>query len=339
MSSAPSASLTRIVRETPKVELHVHLEGSIGPSMLLELAQRHGLALPGSERGEQGLRERYVFSSFRAFIELYLAISDALRTPADFSDAVAHVAAGLAAQNVVYAEMTFTPMTHVAQGQAAEAVIEGIEDGRRRALRDHGVELAWVFDVVRTLPEQAAPTLEMAQRAEGVAALGFAGPERDGQSFEPFVQIFERARADGFAVLPHAGEHAGPASIWGALRDLGGRRIGHGVRCLEDPRLVDHLVDNQIPLEVCPSSNVALGVFESLAEHPIVTLMQRGVPVSINSDDPPLFNTTLVEEYERCIEAFGWDEAVVRGLLEASVQQSLLGDARKAELLAAQRRT
>lgn len=339
MSSARSPLLTRLVHRAPKVELHVHFEGSIGPSMLLELARRHDIQPAGGERGVEGLRERYRFSTFRSFIDLYLLISDSLRTPADFSDAIEHVAAGLAAQQVVYAEMTVTPMTHVGQGVEPQAVIEGLDEGRRRAGTMHGVDLAWVFDVVRTLPQQAEPTLAMARQAEGVVALGFSGPEPDGQSFEPFIETFARARSEGFAVLPHAGEHAGPQSIRGALEDLGGRRIGHGVRCVEDPDLVRHLVETQTPLEVCPSSNVALGVCESLPQHPLPRLMEAGLAVSINSDDPPLFNTTLVEEYERCIDAFGWDEATVRSLLANAVEHSLLGEGRKAQLIEAQDNT
>ncbi|WP_181232888.1 adenosine deaminase [Enhygromyxa salina] len=328
-----------LIAALPKAELHVHLEGSIVPELALRLAARRGVALPGAERGVEGLREAYRFASFRDFLKVYIALSNTLQQAEDFSDAVFGIAEGLAAQRICWVEMTFTPMTHVTQGVDPDAMLAGLADGRRRALDQLGVEFAWVFDVVRSLPEQGPQTLELALRArdQGVIGLGVGGPEGPQWSVAPLAEVFERGRSEGLKSVPHAGEQHGPPSLRETLDLLAPDRIGHGVRCLEDPELTAELADRQIPLEVCPSSNVALGVVPSFAAHPLPRLLAAGVELSLASDDPPLFGTTLIEEYQRCAAAFEWGPAQVLAIAQAGVRHSFMPEQRKRELLAAQR--
>jgi aminodeoxyfutalosine deaminase len=289
--------------------------------------------------GAEGLRQHYRFADFSEFLRMYLAISGCLVEAADFREIAVALAASLAAQRVVYAEVTFTAMTHVARGVDPAAMLDGLAEGRERARSEHGVELAWVFDIVRIQQDRAEPTLALALRgqADGVIGLGFAGPESAAYPIEPFAPIFARAKAAGLHALPHAGEMAGPQSIWDALRHLGAERIGHGVRAVDDPALLEHLVERQIPLEVCPTSNLGIGLYPSLAAHPLPKLLAAGVALSLASADPPRFATTLVEEYRRCARAYGWDAAQVRALAAASVEHSFLPAVRKQALLAEQR--
>ncbi len=332
-------SLRAFVTALPKAELHVHLEGSIQPELAVTLAARHGVRLPGDERGIEGVRAAYRCSDFAGFIAIYLALSRCLQTPADLCDAIDALALRLAAQGVVHAEVTFTPMTHHRRGVALQAMAEGLLAGRAAAAA-RGVSIAFVFDVVRSFPDQAQGTLDFAgivaaRERDAVAGLGLAGPEHERYPLAPMLPVFDRARADGFAVLPHAGEFVGAANVRAALDQLGARRIGHGVRAVEDPALVAELAARGIPLEVCPSSNVALGVFGSLAEHPLPRLRDAGVEVVLATDDPALFGVELVDEYLRCAAAYGWGEAELAALARASLAHAVLDDAARARLGAA----
>jgi adenosine deaminase len=332
--------LATLIRALPKAELHVHLEGSLLPELALRLAERRGVRLPGDERGVEGLREAYVFRNFGDFLKVYVALSRTLAQAEDFCDAVVGVAANLARQHVRYAEMTFTPLTHVARGVDADAMLDGLAEGRRRAREQHGVELAWVFDIVRSLPEQAEPTLALAlrERTRGVVALGVGGPEGPRWPNEPLAPAFMRAKAEGLRRVPHAGEQDGPASLRSTLALFDPDRIGHGVRCIEDAALLDELVRRGIPLEVCPTSNLALGVAPSLAAHPLPALRAAGVRVSLGSDDPPLFGTSLLDEYLRCAAAFGWTRADVLALADAAIEHSFMAPELAATLRAEQAR-
>ncbi|MFO7564250.1 MAG: adenosine deaminase [Enhygromyxa sp.] len=335
-----SPDLDALISELPKVELHVHLEGSIVPELALRLAARRGVRLPGAEEGVEGLRRAYRFRSFRDFLEVYVALSSTLQQAEDFADAVFGVAEQLAAQRVRWAEVTFTPMTHVARGVDADAMLDGLAQGRARAREELGVELAWVFDVVRSLPEQADATLELALRGRehGVIAIGVGGPEGPKWSVAPLASMFARARAEGLKSVPHAGEQWGAPSLRETLELLAPDRIGHGVRCLEDPEITRELIDRQVKLEVCPSSNVALGVVASVAEHPLPRLLEAGLAVSLGSDDPPLFGTTLVDEYRRCAHAFGWGPEELLAIAAAAVEHSFMPEDRKQALRAEQAR-
>ena len=298
-------SLTAYIAAIPKVELHVHLEGSIRPRTLLRLAQRNGVALPAAD--EAGLQEMYRFVDFMHFIRTYVLISSTLATADDFALIARDFGAEMARQNIRYAEATFTPVTHIERGVPLEVLFEGLDAGRSQARAEHGVEIRWVFDIVRSFPATAEACLAaaIAGQDHGVIGLGLGGPEA-GFPPEPFAGVFERARAAGLHSLPHAGEVAGPESVWSALRLLGAERIGHGVRSVEDPALLQHLTRHRIHLEVCPTSNVQTCVCPSYQEHPLPQLLDAGVSLGISTDARTISNITLNEEYRRLEEAFGW---------------------------------
>jgi len=318
----------------PKAELHVHLEGSIRPETLLELARRHGVELPADNL--EGLRRWFHFTHFEHFIEVYLAIKRCLRSTDDYELITYEFGAEMARQNIRYAEVTFSPCTHESMGMPQEVWFAGLSEGRRRAREDFGVEINWIFDIVRIERDRewnGDYTLAMALdgREAGVVALGLGGYEAPNPP-GPFAKWFERAKEHGLKSAPHAGEIAGPENIRSALHDLHADRIGHGVRAIEDPELVAWLAEKRIPLEVCPTSNLRLGVYPSMAEHPLRKLHEAGVPVTVNSDDPPLFGTTLTGEVELLETAFGFSREDIDAFMLRTVQCSFLSDERKSEL-------
>jgi aminodeoxyfutalosine deaminase len=291
-------SLETYLKAAPKAELHVHLEGSIRPATMLTLAKRNAVALPCAT--PEQLRDWFRFRDFDHFVEVYGAISRCLRTADDYELIAYELAEELAGQNARYAKVGFSPAFHTRMGVADRTYLDGLARARDRAQRELGVELAWIFDLGRAwrggateTQRWAAYTVDLAieARAEGVVALGLGGPEA-GHPPEPFAPLFERGRAAGLHSAPHAGEHAGPASVWGALNSLAAERIAHGVRAIEDPALVAELARRGVALDVCPTSNIRLSVFTSLAEHPLPRLHAAGVPITVNTDDPPLFGTT-----------------------------------------------
>lgn len=322
-------SLESYLRAAPKVELHVHLEGAIQPATLLELARRNRVDLPADT--VEGLRRWFVYRDFGHFVEIFVAATRCLCTAEDYELIVYEFGAEMARQNVRYAEVTFSPSTHVWLGRPWEMVFRGITRGRVRAEADFGVRIRWIFDIVRsvsdasTLMPKADYTTAVAidGMEDGVVALGLGGME-DGAPPEPFASQFARARAAGLHSVPHAGEHAGPVSIWGAIRSLGAERIAHGVRATEDPALVAFLAAHRIPLEVCPTSNVCLGVCAGMTAHPLRRLRQEGVIVTINSDDPPLFNTTLNDEVALLASAFDFDLDTIDEILLDGVHSAFL---------------
>ncbi len=324
--------LERLIRALPKVELHVHLEGSVGPALALRLARRRGVALPGADAGVEGVREAYAaITGFREFLQMYLAISSTLAQAEDVLIAIDGVAEAMAADNIRRAEVTFTPMTHVNRGFDPDALLDALGEGRRRARERHGVDLAWIFDIVRSFPDTAGPTLELALKGRdaGVFALGVAGPEGPQYAGEPMAPTLAAAKSEGLRSVPHAGELDGPRSIREALSLFHADRIGHGIRCLDDPELVRELVERQIPLEVCPSSNAGLNLVPSLAEHPLPALIDAGLCVTLNSDDPPMFSTTLGEEYRRCVHHFGWGRERILAIAKAGIDRSFAPEADK----------
>ncbi|MBI3959249.1 MAG: adenosine deaminase [Chloroflexi bacterium] len=313
---------TAFLRAMPKAELHTHLEGAIQPATVLELAAAHGMlhTLPASD-GE-GLRRWFLFRDFRHFIEIYMTIQALLRRGEDFATVAYRNGEDMAAQGIRYRELTVTTFTHThLQGKSIsiEEIFAGLEDGRRWARRDFGVEMRWVIDIPRNasfkraggydpFPAQMTLAHAIAGMDYGVIGLGLGGNEV-GAPPEPFAHAFAQAKAVGLHSLPHAGEMVGPASVWGALNGLDAERIGHGVRAIEDPALLLHLQERQIPLEINPTSNVCLGVYASPAQHPFPHLDRMGLFVTVNSDDPPLFNTSLLAEYQLLADTFGYDEA------------------------------
>jgi aminodeoxyfutalosine deaminase len=315
--------LTDFIQSMPKAELHVHLEGTIQPSTVLKLARRHNRLkdLPGQD--VQGLADWFRFTDFSHFLQVYLVVQDLLRTPDDFALITYECGADMAEQNIRYREVTVTPYTHTdlqKKGLAIERLIEGLEAGRRLARQDFGVEIRWIFDIPRNASfsagagsvyddSVAARSLEYALigRPFGVIGFGLGGHEV-GAPPEPFAPTFRMAKEAGLLSVPHAGETVGPASVWGAVQALQADRIGHGVRAIEDPALLEVLRERQIALEINPTSNICLHVFARMEEHPFARLDGMGLLVTVNSDDPPLFNTTLSQEYRVLANTFGYGE-------------------------------
>ncbi|MBI3941785.1 MAG: adenosine deaminase [Chloroflexi bacterium] len=329
-------SLQSYLQAAPKAELHVHLEGAILPATLLILARRNGVDLPADTAA--GLQSWFAFHDFHHFSEVYVTITRCLKSVADYELITYEFGAQMARQHVRYAEVTFSPSTHARLGIPQNTFLDGLSQGRRRAQQELGVTINWVFDLVRNpAPDkrvrEADYTTQVAieSREIGVVALGLGGLET-GNPPEDYQSWFEKARAAGLHSAPHAGELAGPASVWGALRSLAAERIGHGVRAIEDPALVDYLAANGIPLEISPTSNIRLGVYPDLASHPLRRLYEAGVPLTVNSDDPPLFNTTLNEEISALPAPFGFTLAEIDEILLNGVRHSFLPAERKIAL-------
>jgi adenosine deaminase len=318
----------------PKVELHVHLEGSIRPETLLDLAARNDVELPARTVDE--LRDWYAFRDFDHFVEVYLAAAGCIQTPADVERIAADFLDGQAEQNVLHSEVTYTASTQrMLSGIPLDDQLQAINRAQARAERERGVTMSLTIDYPRHLdPDEFVGVAQWAveNMTNGVSALGLGGPEV-GYPPELFTRAFDVAREAGLPSVPHAGETEGPESIRGALRYLDAVRIGHGVRCLEDPDLVAELRERQIPLEVCPTSNVCLGVAPSFGEHPFPRLLDAGLYVTLNSDDPPMFGTTLTDEYLKSADAFGLGAADVREMVRRAAEATLLPAAQKKDLL------
>ena len=310
----------------PKAELHVHHVGSASARIVSELAERHPGVVPSDP---EALREFFEFRDFAHFVEVYLAVVALIRTQEDVRTLTYEVGRDMAAQNIRYAELTCTPFTSVAappdgSGIAIEAYTEAIEDARLAIERDFGLVLRWIYDIPGEsgLPAADATLGYVLDHApDALIALGLGGPEI-GVPRPQFKPHFDAARAAGFLSLPHAGETTGPQTIWDALDQLGASRIGHGVSAAQDPELLAHLADHQVVLEVCPSSNLATRAVASLEEHPLPRFVEAGVPVTINSDDPPMFSTDLNTEYAIAADLLALDRAGVAELARTAVRAS-----------------
>jgi adenosine deaminase/aminodeoxyfutalosine deaminase len=328
------SDLSAFIAGLPKAELHVHHVGSASPQTVAQLAARHDGATPVP--ADPGLLAAYFeFTDFAHFIEVYLSVVDLIRDEEDVWTLTYDIARDMAVQNVRYAELTLTPYSSIARGIAAEAFCGAVEDARRRAEEDFGIRLRWCFDIPGEAGSAAGDvTLDAALRVQpdGLVSFGLGGPEI-GVPRELFAEHFRAARAAGLHSVPHAGESTGPESVWAALDVLGAVRIGHGISAVHDPALLTRLRDEAIVLEVCPTSNVCTRSVASLAEHPLPALVAAGVPVTINSDDPPMFSTTLNNEYAVAAELLGLDESGVTELARAAVRASFLTESGKAELL------
>jgi aminodeoxyfutalosine deaminase len=317
-----TADLRSFIAGLPKAELHVHHVGSASPRIVAELAARH----PDSPvpQDPEALARFFTFTDFAHFIELYLATVDLVRTADDVRMLTYEVARDLAGQEVRYAELTMTPYTSVVRGIPIESYTEAIEDARVAAERDHGVVIRWIYDIPGEAgPQSADATLSYAldHRPEALVGFGLGGPEV-GVPRAQFAEHFARARAAGLHSVPHSGESTGPESIWDALTLLGAERIGHGTSAAQDPALLEHLAEHGIPVEVCPTSNIATRVVQRLEDHPIRAMREAGVVVTVNSDDPPMFGTTLSREYEIAASLLDLDASGVTDLAVASVDAS-----------------
>lgn len=317
----------------PKVELHVHLEGTVQPDTLFELAQKNNVALPVNSVDD--LTSWYTFRDFDHFVEIFVTISKCLQTPDDFTRITYEYGQNMAHQNIRYAEVTWSPYSHVRPDLPFDMLLAAINAGCAQARQKFGVEMRWIPDIVRCNPETADTVVTWLTTPEaqagGVMALGLGGPEV-GFPPELFEDAFLTARTKGLHSNPHAGETVGPESIWGAIKTLKAERLGHGVRAIEDPKLVSYLVEHQVPLEVNPTSNICLGVYPSYADHPLKQLVEAGVCVTINSDDPALFNTTLTDEYIHAVQNCALNVGQLETTALNAVRASYLPDETKIAL-------
>jgi aminodeoxyfutalosine deaminase len=281
------------------------------------------------------LTEYFRFDDFAKFIEIYLTVVDLIKTPDDVRLLTYEIAREMTAQNLRYAELTVTPYTSVLRGIAAEAFCEAIEDARVAAEKELGITLRWIFDIAGEAGLPAAEeTLRIATkiRPAGLVGFGLGGPEI-GVPRPQFQPHFEAAVAAGLRSVPHAGETTGPETIWDAVRVLKAERIGHGTSTMQDPALVDYLGEHRIPLEVSPTSNIATRAVASYDVHPLREMVEAGLVVTINSDDPPMFGTDLTNEYAVAAGLLDLDEAGVAELAKTAVRVSFAEDSVKKTLL------
>jgi aminodeoxyfutalosine deaminase len=327
--------LASFVAGLPKAELHVHHVGSASPRIVAELAARHEGRSP-VPADPALLAEYFTFTDFAHFIEVYLSVVDLIRDADDVRTLTYGVAQDLAAQQVRYAELTVTPYSSVNRGIPAEAFCEAIEDARIAAEKELGLVLRWCFDIPGEAGlASAEQTLRIAldRRPDGLISFGLGGPEI-GVPRPQFKPYFDQARAAGLRSVPHAGETTGAQTVWDAIRELGAERVGHGIHAAQDPELLAYLGEHGIPLEVCPTSNLRTRAVADLAEHPLAAIVAAGVPVSINSDDPPMFGTTLNNEYLVAARLLDLDAAGVAELARQGVRHSFATDQVKSTLLA-----
>jgi len=314
----------------PKIELHVHLEGTVRAHTLLEIARRNDYPLPADT--VEGLAELYRFTDFRHFIDVWILTTKALQTSDDFRQIVVDYAAEAASHGAVYLEGIFSPAEPVRRGASWQEVFDGVCDGAQEAKELHGVEIRLTPDIPRGFTQaEARATVEWAARYRdrGVVGVGLGGLEAEFPP-EPYEEVFRQAKALGLGSVPHAGEVAGAASVRGALEALGADRLRHGIRAEEDPGLVREIAGRGIVLDVCPLSNLRTGAVRSLAEHPLPRLVAAGVRCSISTDDPAMFDTDLHRDYAAAT-SFGLDP---RSFYEAGVHGALCDEETRARLQA-----
>jgi adenosine deaminase/aminodeoxyfutalosine deaminase len=349
-SSTGADASSPYIASLPKTELHLHLEGTVDPATLAELSRRHptplsttnnrytNIADSGRVFTEEEARELYQYKDFTGFLLAFKAVTERLRTAEDYELVTYRIMQKLHDQNVLHAEVYVSVGVIHWRGGEFAPLFEGLERGRRRGERDFGMSLYWIFDAVRHFGVDAAErvldeTLALRHSSDSVVGIGLGGDERRAAP-ELFHNVYVRAASEGLRLTVHAGETAGPESIWSALRDLHADRIGHGLRATDDPTLVAYLAENQVPVEVCISSNVLTGCCASVEKHPLRKLFDAGVLLTLNTDDPDMFRTSLVREYQIAEEVFGFSDTELRQLAMNSFQASFLPEERKRELLA-----
>jgi aminodeoxyfutalosine deaminase len=326
------APIPEFIRQLPKAELHLHLEGSVDPPTLAALSRLHNTPLPASENryghnpdsgkelSEDDVKALYRYRDFNGFLMAFKAVTERLRTPEDYELITYRLMQKLKTQNVVHAEVYVSVGVIHWRGQDFDAIFEGLERGRQRGERDFGVSLYWIFDATRHFGVEAAAKVfdKAAQfREHHVIGIGIGGDEVRGPA-DWFRDLYARAADRGLRLTAHAGENTGPDSIWTAIRDLQAERIGHGLTAIRDPKLMDYLAEHQIPVEICLSSNIRTSCCTSLGEHPFKTYLDRGMLVTLNTDDPEMFETSLNREYELAAEGFGLSNQQLTKLAENS---------------------
>ncbi|MFI5267940.1 MAG: adenosine deaminase [Chloroflexota bacterium] len=315
------------VTAIPKADIHLHLEGAIRPATVVDLARENGLDFPYASAA--ALEEALAFEDFLQFLAMFQVVNRCLAKPRDFERIARELIEDLATQNVVYAEVRYSPMHPMLRGISFHDVTSAVIEGMRQGASDTGMGLALICGLTRQWDgclETTKLAVEWAGR--GVDAVDIGGDEA-GFPADGFVDVYRVAREGGLQLTAHAGEASGPESVWAAVELLGVRRIGHGVRSIEDPRLVEFLRDVGVTLEVCPTSNVKTGVVPDFAHHPLRRLYDAGVRVTLNSDDPAMFQTDVAHEYEVAAREFGFTEPellqLTRNAIEAGFRRTNKG--------------
>ena len=326
-----------LARAIPKAELHIHIEGSLEPELIFALAQRNGvqLAYPSVE----ALRAAYAFTDLQSFLDIYYAGASVLLTEQDFHDMAWAYFQRAKADNVIHAELFFDPQTHTARGVDTGVVIRGLASARERAQSELGISSALILCFLRHLSEEDAfATLEAAlPYREHFIGVGLDSSEV-GHPPEKFERVFARCRELGLHVVAHAGEEGPPEYMWQAIDLLKVQRIDHGVAALQDPLLMAELTHTRLPLTVCPLSNLKLCVVDDLRDHPLKKMLDAGLCVTINSDDPAYFGGYMNENWAQTVQALQMDRDDVVAIARNSFEASFISDQRRAECLAELRR-
>jgi aminodeoxyfutalosine deaminase len=330
MNSSATPIPSSFIRSLPKAELHLHLEGSIEPRTVLELQRGNGVPNATLEDAERV----YSYQDFAGFLLAFKDVTALLRTPQDYELITYRLMEQLKSENVLHAEAYVSVGVCLWRKQDFDAIFEGLERGRQRGERDFGVSLLWIFDAVRHFGAEAAQRvaeLAVRYRDRKVVGFGIGGDERRAAP-ELFRGVYAYCRDHGLRLTAHAGESAGPESIWGAL-NLGVERIGHGLTAAADPELIEELAQRQIPIEVCLTSNLRTGCCTSIETHPVRSYFENGLMITINTDDPAMFRTTLSREYQLAQENFDFTDEHLRELARNSFEASFLPAERKLEML------
>ena len=330
MTSPASLFPSAFIQSLPKAELHLHLEGSIEPATLLELKKRHGS--PNATLAE--VEALYSYENFTGFLSAFKDVTELLKTPEDYELITYRLMERLKSENVMHAEVNVSVGVCLWRKQDFDAIFEGLERGRERGERDFGISVLWIFDAVRQFgAEKAQAVAEIAVRYRDRKAVGFGigGDERKGPA-ELFRDVYAWAADHGLRLTAHAGESAGPESIWGAL-NLRAERIGHGLTAWQDPELVEELSKRQVPVEICVTSNLRTGCCAGLAEHPARNYFDHGMMITLNTDDPAMFRTSLTREYQLVQDAMGFTDEHLRELARNSFEASFLPAEKKLHFL------
>jgi aminodeoxyfutalosine deaminase len=317
------------IRSLPKAELHLHLEGSVTPRTLVELRRRHGKQSTLAEA-----ESLYQYKDFSAFLTAFKTVTEDIQTPEDYELSAYRLMEQLKAENVLHAEVYVSVGVCLWRKQDFEAIFKGLERGREGGERDFGISLLWIFDAVRQFgPGAAQDVFELAAiyRDRNVVGVGIGGDEQKAPP-ELFREQYAYAASQGLRLTAHAGESAGPESIWGAL-NLGAERIGHGLSAAGDPELIEELAQRQIPVEICLTSNLRTGCCAKISEHPVRRYFEQGLMLTLNSDDPAMFGTTLTREYELAQSEFGFTDEHLLELARNSFEASFLPAEKKLRFL------
>ncbi|HYU44629.1 MAG TPA: adenosine deaminase [Terriglobales bacterium] len=330
MATLPERRSNSFIRSLPKAELHLHLEGSIEPSTLLELRQHH--RMDGATLAE--VEQLYNYSDFTGFLMAFKDVTGHLRSAEDYALITYRLMERLKSENVLHAEVFVSVGVCLWRKQNFPAIFEGLERGRQRGEQDFAISLLWIFDAVRQFGAQKAEKvldLAIQFRDRNVVGFGIGGDELQGPP-ELFKDVYARAAGHGLHLTAHAGENAGPESIWGAL-NLKAERIGHALTAGQDPELMEVLAKRQVPIEICVTSNLKTGCCPGLAQHPVRRYFDEGLMLTLATDDPAMFRTSLVEEYRLVQETFAFSDEHLRELARNSFEASFLPPEKKIEFL------